>query len=233
MKKVLLIGMMLAFVISCLGCTVEYINPPDNNGGNPSTPEWVGYTFHYYSDTDSTLNLFVEWIKSGGTIEVKGKNYSEYSYNRPFLDWVKGQEEIAIPVIRNEAYRLHAVTLTASGSDGYHDGYRMVFSAQEAEKVPENGRMAGIFFKPLSEAEKEQSLEDIVKNFLKDIPDLELKRGELDSPWGEYWISNSTRIYFIKSNCLIHMGLYAGVDKNAPWVQEYFSYFDFETVPLK
>ena len=200
---------------------------------DPSAPPWVGNTFNYYGDTDSTLNLFVEWIKSGGTKVVNGLNYSEYSYNYPFLDWVKEQEEIVIPVIKNEAYRLHVVTLTDSRADGYHDGYRMVFWAPEAEKVPENARSAVIFFNPLSEDEDKQSLEDIVKNFLKDIPDLELKRGELDSPWGEYWISNSTRIYFIKSNCLIHMGLYAGVDKNAPWVQEYFSYFDFETVPLK
>ena len=226
MKRVFLFVLITILFASFFGCAgKEPLSPDSSTSGSTAAPPWVGYTFSYSSETDPTLNLFIDWIKSGGTKEVNGMRYDQYSYNRPFLDWVKGSNGLVLPIATNKAYRLHAVGI-------FYDtvSYRAVFFSDEVN-TPSNEQTFNFIFTPLSETEIKQGLESLVRNF----SDIEVKCGEGECPWGEYWVDVSgSGAYFLFSDYLVAVGVYTSQEERpSKWNFEYFDYFDFETVSLK
>ncbi|MCL2818017.1 MAG: hypothetical protein FWD39_06510, partial [Clostridiales bacterium] len=210
--------------------------PPGESEEPAAPPEWVGYTFGYASEKYPSLDLFIEWIKSGGTKVVNGLNYSEYSYNRPFLDWFKGREDLVLPTVKDNEFRFHGMNLIhdAVGFEVFYTTYR------PGMEKPETSKTFSFYFMYLSEDQRKKAPPDITDmNFVKES----LRKGEKECPWGEYWYvdysedengkrTSQTFAFFLYGDCLVHI-LPKGPQIKDPWNPEYFNYFDFETVPLK
>lgn len=241
MKKILLIGMLLLLVISCLGCTA---NPSDNvklpdddedeNENSQSIPEWAEYTFRYDSQTDPTLNLFIDWIRSGGTKEINMKNYSEYSYNRPFLDWVKEREDLVLPSVKDNDFRFYDVRIAT-------DSIAYIFNFSDYKP---NAQIIKTFDVRLFYLNEEQRQKGLFNRLIESgYKEEKLHKGEGECPWGEYWYINYeeddkgeiiplTIAFFLYGDFQVMIIPYGTIQKT-PWNPEYFNYFDFETVPLK
>ena len=177
MKKILLFTLIALLCASFFGCTGESLPSSDsgssNSGDNLGTaPEWVGKTFGYSWEKDTSLNLFVEWIKSGGTKEIRGVRYDQYSYNQPFLDWAKGHEDILLPVVKNDEFRFFSVKVQPDAIT-----YKFNYSTHLPDtKSHEFTQTFDISFTYLSEEQRQRGLYDMLieKGYEKEI----LQRGE-------------------------------------------------------
>ena len=235
MKKILLIMLFSLFVTALFACAEETPMPMGSSGSesvcsaNTAAPEWVGNTFGYSWEEDTSLNLFVEWIKSGGTKEIRGVRYDQYSYNSIFLDWVKGRENIVLPIIKNDAYSFHGVSISHK-----YNAYSITFSSKEGT-VPLDERTLNFVFWPLDEAELKEGLEAAVNDLNKKYPtDVEFKHGTEKGPGGEYLFQEDIPgARFIVSDVLVTVAIYTSGEEKRTWDPKWFEYFDFETVSLK
>ena len=182
--------------------------------GNPSSLDVVSPPPLYWNQEE-----FLAWAKSDG-----GNWAGEY--NPVFLDWVSVNKRLLLPKMKRDDVTSCEISTTAGSRAGYVYRYdtrdRYTFDA--------------IVF-PISEEEKD--FEVLAQSFPKRSYKY-MKKGSGSCPWGEYWYTDplywedgSTKaipgaVFFIQGYAVEIQALREGIDM--PWNDEYFTYFDFETI---
>ena len=180
----------------------------------------------FHASFEST-DEFIQWAKIGG--ENTDWSFSK-SKDNPcslfFLDWRKNKSEMVIPKLKNNEYYLRVAS-----ADDDHLEFRFFLKNEPSNTSKPD--VINIFGFPLTEEQKSLSLKELTEMF---NPMEDIYYG--DSVWGEYIpgteYSIAITLGFVKSS-MFFVVKPAGMIENTinPWQEEYFDYFDFETVSLK
>jgi len=192
----------------------------------------------YITFEADSIDDFVEWVKSGGEKNVGYNSSLIYPGNRRFIESLEEIDTLAIPVLKNNNYYLYFVQITLNSE------YRASFRVRDVSCVPKNANTVIVFFSPLSKNEKDKDANEVIQNRLNAFSLIEMEKGELDCPWGEYWIGRnssaltvglSTVVYFLTPDHFVGICFYDGKGPStySPWLPEFFDYFDFEALPLR
>lgn len=133
----------------------------------------------YYSkkSTGASLDLFIDWLESGGTLLVNETNYSEYDNNNAILDWAASQGKILVPESTDGTMTFHSV-LTYSYKNRYH------IKLNNEEK----NTWICVSFMPLTADQSDKDLwtlaqEDLADQVASDTAEFQYGNCE---KWGEY-----------------------------------------------
>ncbi len=179
----------------------------------------------FHASFEST-DEFIQWAKIGG--ENTDWSFSK-SKDNPcslfFLDWLKNKSELTLPKLKNNDFYLSLIKIE-------HEYIR--FNFFNNSKTSRDYFV--IYAYPLASNQENLSLEDLGKTFSTEIYNPKL----VESNWGKCLIGNISGMdcsssIFVKSSVFFVVN--AKITKNntiiKPWQEEYFDYFDFETVSLK
>ena len=173
-----------------------------------------------------SIDEFIQWAKIGG--ENTDWSYSKSKDNpcsELFLNWRKNKSEIVVPKLKNNEYYLRIIKV-----DDDSLFFRFFLKNEESTSKP---LVINISAFPLNEQQNTLSLSDLANAFspLKDS-----YYG--NSKWGDF-IAGTTGSYainlgFVKASMffVVRPAIISKTSLN-PWQEEYFDYFDFETVSLK
>lgn len=179
-----------------------------------------------YHANFKTMNEFVKWAKKGGEENPAWNESKDNSCSAFFLDWRKNKSEMVIPKLKNNEYYLRVAS-----ADDDHLEFRFFLKNEPSNTSKPD--VINIFGFPLTEEQKSLSLKELTEMF---NPMEDIYYG--DSVWGEYIAGTEYSIAitlgFVKSS-MFFVVKPAGMIENTinPWQEEYFDYFDFETVSLK
>ena len=114
--------------------------------------------FHYTKETTSaSLDLFIDWLESGGTLLVNEKNYSEYDNNNAILDWAASQGKILIPESTDGTMPFHSVK-----TFHYKNEYHIKLNNEE------KNTWIAVTFVPLTAEQSDKDLWTLVRDKLTD-----------------------------------------------------------------
>lgn len=134
--------------------------------------------FHYTKETTSaSLDLFIDWLESGGTLLVNEKNYSEYDNNNAILDWAASQGKILIPESTDGTMTFHSVQ-----TFHYKNEYHIKLNNEE------KNTWIAVTFVPLTAEQSDKDLWTLVREQLTDegvTIDTACQEGDCEK-WGEY-----------------------------------------------
>lgn len=135
--------------------------------------------FHYTKKTTSaSLDLFIDWLESGGTLLVNEKNYSEYDNNNAILDWAASQGKILIPESTDGTMTFHSVQ-----TFHYKNEYHIKLNNEE------KNTWIAVTFVPLTAEQSEKDLWTLVQELLTDevvtSDAAKFQNGNCEK-WGEY-----------------------------------------------
>ncbi len=210
MRKIIGIMLVLAICFLC-GCSQEEVLIND-------MPEWSGKLFTYHDTTCDSLDLFVDWIKSGGTLEVDNKDYLSYGYMDKFIQWVKDEDEILLPKSAHEDFKFSYVKVSPKSASFTVGFFTEGENCKQFDVIVTGGLRKNL--ETLIGRQKD--------NYIKGMP---------HSRWGEYYYTDYYKVgfssvRFFYEEYAITLTVY-GADKEKPWNPEYLDYFDFEKVTLK
>lgn len=174
---------------------------------------------HYEADS---VAEFINWAK-------KGINDKEDDCTDNFLNWRKNQTSIVVPKLTNKNYKLQFVSIE---HHNFLDSVMFRYTLNDADSKKSLSKIFLIYGYILDETQKSKSLYELEKEFGFNVKNIK-KSDKCD--WGEYHYiySNEDRatVNFLSESMLYSIGVpYEPTD---PWKDEYFDYFDFETVSLK
>ena len=189
----------------------------------------------YFSFTAETIEDFVLWSKTKGTAKVGLNGDADNPLNQTYLNWVKTQNSLLIPKIK-EPINIRYVEPFEK-----RNGYLMNINLKEL-KNSHNAMLLHMY--SLSDDLQNHDIDYITNNWLH-VEIFPTKKSAIihngNCVFGEYRYINSiesnqknSSAWFIKDKYLIYMSAYiSGEDVSDDWQEEYFDYFDFETVSLK
>lgn len=172
----------------------------------------------------TSIEDFVTWTK-------KGVNTYGHDCTENFFNWRKNQSSIIIPKIKTSNYQIQSISV-------HHESVRFNYNLKK--EVPRKlHTMFTIDCYFLDEKQSKMQLSELEKifNFNNNIIDIE--KGNCH--WGQYHYvrdkeTGTPIITFISSSMLFSVSATTSVygdNDIKPWQDEYFDYFDFETVSLK
>ena len=172
---------------------------------------------HYHA---TSIEEFVTWAK-------KGVNTYGHDCTENFFNWRKNQSSIIIPKNNNTKYELQVITVR-------HESVKFSYIIKDT-KTNHSHKRFNIVCYFLDETQSKLPIFELEKHF--NIGD----NIEIESDvcrWGEYRYVRSKNngapmIRFISSSMLYSIVATNYEDNNPPWKDEYFDYFDFETISLK
>ena len=195
-------------------------------------PEWSGKVFKYYNTTCDSLDLFVDWIKADGKLEIDGVRYDQWEYGDAFLETVSKEKEILLPIAKNGS-EFFNVRISANSS-WYCVIYNNKLDSGETVSLDiglvlgiKNNEYGSVFEwaqnQPVNEGvELHKSKHSVYgdycyKNYAKDASGNR---------------KNITSAYIEVNGAYVVIDVWGDVHEK-PWNPEYLDYFDFEKVTLK
>ncbi len=195
-------------------------------------PEWNGKVFEYYNTTCDSLDLFVDWIKADGKLEIDGVRYDQWEYGDAFLETASKEKEILLPIAKN-------------GSEFFNARVRPNMSRYSViyDNKLDSGETVSLDITLMLGSENEEY--GSAFEFAQDRQGTEgvrlYKSNHRDYGW--YCYSNYTKDASGNRNNITSAyievnGAYVVIDvwgdvHEKPWNPKYFDYFDFEKVTLK
>lgn len=178
--------------------------------------------FHYTKETTSaSLDLFIDWLESGGTLLVNEKNYSEYDNNNAILDWAASQGKILIPESTDDTMTFHSVQ-TFHYKNKYH-----IKLNNEAKNT-----WIAVTFVPLTAEQSDKDLWTLVREQLTDegvTSDTACKEGNCEK-WGEYvYYKDGDGAFIIYENHLLFVRI---IGDGISWSPDNLNLVDFVFVPV-
>ncbi len=193
----------------------------------------------YFSFTAETIEDFVLWSKTKGTVKVGLNSAADNPLNRTYLNWVKTKSSLLIPVLKTPLKPVYWVKPHEKQS-----GYFTMLSLEPLlSQINNKNNKMRVFVFGLNKNLQNKGIDYITKNWF--LTEALTHRNESvihtsDCIFGKYYYFNSKEsnqpnsgAWFIKDQYLIYMSAYiGGEDVSVDWQDEYFDYFDFETVSL-
>ncbi len=182
--------------------------------------------FDYNKNTSPSLDLFIDWLESGGTLIVKEKNYSEYDNNNAILDWAASQGKILIPESTDGTMTFHSVK-----TFHYKNKYHIQLNNEE------KNTWIAVTFKPLTAEQSDKDLWTLVQESLADegvtSDTAKLQKGNCEK-WGEYVYckyvdSTYDGAYIIYENHFLFIRI---IDDGISWSPDNLNLVDFVFVPV-
>ena len=178
--------------------------------------------FHYTKETTGqSLDLFIDWLESGGTLLVNEKNYSEYDNNNAILDWAASQGKILIPESTDGTMTFHSVQ-TFHYKNKYH-----IKLNNEAKNT-----WIAVTFVPLTAEQSDKDLWTLVREQLTDegvTSDTACKEGNCEK-WGEYvYYKDGDGAFIIYENHLLFIRI---IGDGISWSPDNLNLVDFVFVPV-
>ena len=162
---------------------------------------------------------FLAWAKSDGGDWVN-------EYNQAFLDWVSVNKRLLLPKMKRDDILELEIRPKVQSRAGYAYRYHT-----------EVGYTFDAIVIPISEEEKDFEV------FAQSLPTWNfktMKKGSGSCPWGEYWYTDPvcgedgssegipSAVFFVQDYAVVIQALQKAI--LLPWNDEYFTYFDFETI---
>ncbi len=182
--------------------------------------------FDYNKNTSPSLDLFIDWLESGGTLIVKEKNYSEYDNNNAILDWAASQGKILIPESTDGTMTFHSVK-----TFHYKNKYHIQLNNEE------KNTWIAVTFMPLTAEQSDKDLWTLVQESLADegvtSDTAKLQKGNCEK-WGEYVYckyvdSTYDGAYIIYENHFLFIRI---IDDSISWSPDNLNLVDFVFVPV-
>lgn len=197
-----------------------------NSSGIVSQSKPRPVIYEYYGD-DYDIE-FIEWCKE---CKVNDDFYKKYPDSKGFIDFIKTQNTIFMPKIKNDDYEIYCVSASSVSNVTY---YRFIYKTKEsinAEFNVETASQVAITFAPIPKELEGKSDKDILKSRLEDW---EIK--EDTSLYGTYAIKKSNHtvaVQVIRNDFIVNLRLYDGRKPISEWGNKYWDLFELETVSLK
>lgn len=182
--------------------------------------------FHYTKETTSaSLDLFIDWLESGGTLLVNEKNYSEYDNNNAILDWAASQGKILIPKSTDGTMTFHSLQ-----TFHYKNEYHIKLNNEE------KNTWIAVTFIPLTAEQSDKDLWTLVREQLTDegvTIDTACQEGDCEK-WGEYvYYKDGDGTYdgafIIYENYLLFIRI---IGDGISWSPDNLNLVDFVFVPV-
>ncbi len=181
--------------------------------------------FDYNKNTSPSLDLFIDWLESGGTLIVKEKNYSEYDNNNAILDWAASQGKILIPESTDGTMTFHSVK-----TFHYKNKYHIQLNNEE------KNTWIAVTFMPLTADQSDKDLWTLVREQLTDegvTIDTACQEGDCEK-WGEYvYYKDGDGTYdgafIIYENYLLFIRI---IGDEISWSPDNLNLVDFVFVPV-
>lgn len=173
--------------------------------------------FKYTKKTSPSLDLFIDWLESGGTLLVNKKNYSEYDNNNAILDWAASQDKILIPKGADGTMTFHSLQ-----TFHYKNEYHIKLNNEE------KNTWIAVTFMPLTADQSDKDLWTLVQEQLTDegvTSDTACQEGNCEK-WGEY-VKYCDGAFIIYENYLLFIRIF--VDS---WSPDNLNLVDFVFVPV-
>ena len=186
----------------------------------------------YFPFSCDTVDDFILWSKKGGNVKAGLNSGTDNPGNQPYLKWVKNRSSIFLPKLKNNDFYLNHI---------YVEEKYISFGYPIKENIKKDllhDRFDVVCYF-LDEKQSKMELAELEKTFNLNNDVIDIEKGTCR--WGEYHYVRSKEtgtpiITFISSSMLYKVGARKsifGYKNNQPWQDEYFDYFDFETVSLK
>lgn len=178
--------------------------------------------FHYTKETTgASLDLFIDWLESGGTLLVNEKNYSEYDNNNAILDWAASQDKILIPESTDGTMTFHSVQ-----TFHYKNKYHIMLNNEE------KNTWIAVTFVPLTAEQSDKDLWTLVREQLTDegvTIDTACQEGDCEK-WGEYvYYKDGDGAFIIYENYLLFIRI---IGDGISWSPDNLNLVDFVFVPV-
>ncbi len=178
--------------------------------------------FHYTKETTSaSLDLFIDWLESGGTLLVNEKNYSEYDNNNAILDWAASQGKILVPESTDGTMTFHSVQ-----TFHYKNEYHIKLNNEE------KNTWIAVTFVPLTAEQSDKDLWTLVREQLTDegvTSDTACQEGNCEK-WGKYvYYKDGDGTFIIYENYLLFIRI---LGDEISWHPDNLNLVDFVFVPV-
>ena len=194
----------------------------------------------YFSFTAKTIEDFVLWSKTKGTVKVGLNSAADNPLNQTYLKWIKTQNSLLVPKLKTPLKPVYWVK-PHEKQNGY---FTMLSLEPLLSQVNNKNNKMRVFVFGLDKNLQNKDIDYVTENWV--LTEVLTHRSESvlhtsNCIFGKYYYFNSKEsnqpnsgAWFIKDQYLIYMSAYiGGEDVSDDWQDEYFDYFDFETVSLK
>lgn len=183
-------------------------------------PAWQK-RFSYGKKTSPSLDLFIDWLESGGTLLVNETNYSEYDDNNAILAWAASQGKILITKSTDGTMTFHSVQ-----TFNYKNEYHIKLNNEE------KNTWIAVTFMPLTAEQSDKDLWTLVQEQLTDegiTSDTARQEGNCEK-WGEYvYFKDGDGAYIIYENYLLFIRIFGD---EISWSPDNLNLVDFVFVPV-
>lgn len=249
MKKVLILA--LIFCLLLTGCTGQEAQPsssdilssnPNNTTSNATSegyedvitepePEYFPFTCHSVDD-------FILWSKNGGNrgnVKVGSNGEPDNPLNQPFLTWCKNADSLILPKFKTNVFSLNYITALTAIKKSM--GWRICFLNDKF--LTEHPVWFMFFIFPLENAKQNEIFKKDTENTIRSYRTYiktSAPSNKGTCKFGDYtYVNDKSESYawLEYKNHLILIKTKGVNEAYTPWKNEYFDYFDFETVSLK
>lgn len=175
--------------------------------------------FHYAKETTSqSLDLFIDWLESGGTLLVNEKNYSEYDNNNAILDWAASQGKILVPESTDGTMTFHSVQ-----TFHYKNKYHIKLNNEE------KNTWISVTFMPLTADQSDKDLWTLVQDEVVTSDAAKFQNGNCEK-WGEYvYYKDGDGAFIIYEDYLLLIRI---IGDGISWSPDNLNLVDFVFVPV-
>ena len=243
MKKALVLT--LIFCILLTGCagqettlnssnisSTASINPVSSLVEEPSDIDTCIDEPEYFPFSCDTLDDFILWSKKGGNANVGLNVEPDNPLNKPFLNWCKNSDKLILPDFKTDVFSLKYIRCLTAIKESM--GWRICFINNKF--LTEYPVWFMFFIFPLENAEQNKIYKKDRENTIRSYIKTSAPSNKGTCKFGSYtYIDDTSESYawLEYKNHLILIKI-QGVDSAyTPWKDEYFDYFDFETISLK
>ena len=192
----------------------------DDTSGVIFDSDW-NKRFYYNKKTSPSLELFIDWLESGGALLVNEKNYSEYDNNNAILDWAASQDKILIPESTDGTMTFHSLQ-----TFHYKNKYHIKLNNEE------KNTWIAVTFVPLTAEQSDKDLWTLVREQLTDegvTSDTACQEGNCEK-WGEYvYYKDGDGAFIIYENYLLFIRI---IGDGISWYPDNLNLVDFVFVPV-
>ncbi|MGM9642325.1 MAG: hypothetical protein ACI3XI_03850 [Eubacteriales bacterium] len=187
--------------------------------------EYWNKQFRYTKNTSPSIDLFIDWLESGGTLLVNEKNYSEHDNNNAILDWAASQGKILIPKSTDS-------TMTFDFLITYH--YKNEYCIRLGNE--EKNTWITVSFFPLTAEQSDADLWTLVQELITEgriTNEITCQKGNCEK-WGEYvyykYVDNTyDGTFIIYENYLLFIRI---TNDAISWSPDNLNLVDFFFVPV-
>ena len=184
--------------------------------------DWNKQFSYAKETTGASLDLFIDWLESGGTLLVNEKNYSEYDNNNAILDWAASQGKILVPESTDGTMTFHSVS-----TFHYKNKYHIKLNNEE------KNTWIAVTFMPLNAEQSDKDLWTLVQENLTDegvtSDAAKFQNGNCEK-WGEYvYYKGADGAYIIYEDYLLLIRI---IGDGISWSPDNLNLVDFVFVPV-